>query len=284
LEGMGGEQSQIETSPSEHLASAGRAIVRAEGLAAELAAAISARAPTAESSGSQVDPRQRNRRRRGGKATVAVLQALLSEKPTAAFARADIDDSGDLTFDEWHLAFGGEGGVDSDVLPLLQHQSEVRSKKVFQPDAAHEVLHLVEPGRQWPHRLQAGLELGERDAAILVGVKFVKERPRPAGEKELPIDLAAIATHLNPGDMEAAWQEGLSDEVAHAFGKQLRLLQRAGGTMDAAQMNAKFADSTFEGDYGNLEEYLAGIEKHIGLAAVNVYDGMQIWENTMMLH
>ena len=41
--------------------------------------------------------------------------------------------------------------------------------------------------------------------------------------------------------MEAAWQEGLSDEVAHAFGKQLRLLQRAGGTMDVAQMNAKFA-------------------------------------------
>jgi hypothetical protein len=78
----------------------------------------------------------------------------------------------------------GDGGeVDGQLLlargpPLLQHQSEVRSKKVFQPDAAHEVLHLVEPGRQWPHRLQAGLELGERDAAILVGVKFVKERPQ----------------------------------------------------------------------------------------------------------
>ncbi len=62
---------------------------------------------------------------------------------------------------------------------------------------------------------------------------MLQER-RPAGEKELPIDLAAIATHLNSGNMEAAWQEGLSDEVAHAFGKQLRLLQRAGGTMDAA--------------------------------------------------
>ena len=74
--------------------------------------------------------------------------------------------------------------------------------------------------------------------------------------------------------MEAAWQEGLSDEVAHAFGKQLSLLQRAGGTMDAAQMNAKFAGSTFEGEYWNLEEYLAGIEKHIGLSAVNVYEGM----------
>ena len=116
---MGGGQSQRETSPSEHLASAARAIVRAEGLAAELAADISARAPTAESSGSQVDPRQRNRIRRGGKATVAVLQALLSENPTAAFARADIDGSGDLTFDEWHLAFGGEGGVEADVLRAL---------------------------------------------------------------------------------------------------------------------------------------------------------------------
>jgi hypothetical protein len=28
------------------------------------------------------------------------------------------------------------------------------------------------------HHLQAGLELGERDAAILVGVKFVNERPQ----------------------------------------------------------------------------------------------------------
>ena len=77
----------------------------------------------------------------------------------------------------------GFGEVDGQLLlvrgpPLLQHQSEVRSKKVFQPDAAHEALHLVEPGRQLPHRLQAGLKLGERDTAILVGVKFVKERPQ----------------------------------------------------------------------------------------------------------
>ena len=69
---------------------------------------------------------------------------------------------------------------------------------------------------------------------------MLQER-RPADEKELPIDLAAIATHLNTDDMQSAWQKGLADKVAHAFGKQLRLLQRAGGTMDVAQMNAKFA-------------------------------------------
>ena len=97
---------------------------------------------------------------------------------------------------------------------------------------------------------------------------------RPADEKELPIDLDAIAAHLNPGDMQAAWQKGLADDVALAFLKQLRLLQREGGTMDAAQMNAKFAGSTFEGAHGNLEEYLAGVEKHIGLTSVNMYDGM----------
>jgi hypothetical protein len=56
---------------------------------------------------------------------------------------------------------------------------------------------------------------------------------------------------------------------------QLRLLQREGGTMDAAQMNDKIAGS-FEGACWNLEEYLAGVEKHIGLAAVKMYEGMQM--------
>ena len=78
----------------------------------------------------------------------------------------------------------GDGGeVDGQLFlvrgqPLLQHQSEVGSNKVLQPDAAHDVFHHVEPGCQLPHRLKAGLELGDRDAAILVGVKFVKERPQ----------------------------------------------------------------------------------------------------------
>ena len=41
------------------------------------------------------------------------------QDPAAAFARADIDGSGDLTFDEWHLAFGVEEGVEADVLRAL---------------------------------------------------------------------------------------------------------------------------------------------------------------------
>ena len=237
---MGGGQSQRETSPSEHLASAARAIVRAEGLAAELAADISARAPSAESSGSQVHPRQRNRIRRGGKATVAVLQALLSENPTAAFARADIDGSGDLTFDEWHLACGGEEGVEADVLRALFDEFDADQNGCVSLAEFQAGLKTVRP-------LATGLD-EMKDLVRCIGLEdlfashlalMLQER-RPAGEKELPIDLAAIATHLNPGDMEAAWQEGLSDEVAHAFGKQLSLLQRAGGTMDAAQMNEKF--------------------------------------------
>jgi hypothetical protein len=39
--------------------------------------------------------------------------------PAAAFARADIDGSGDLDFDEWHRAFGGGNGVKADVLRAL---------------------------------------------------------------------------------------------------------------------------------------------------------------------
>jgi sirohydrochlorin ferrochelatase len=270
---LGGGQSQRETSPSEHLASAARAIVRAEGLAAELAADISARAPSAESSGSQVHPRQRNRIRRDGKATVAVLQALLSENPTAAFARADIDGSGDLTFDEWHLACGGEEGVEADVLRALFDEFDADQNGCVSLAEFQAGLKTVRPlatGLDEMKDLVRGIGLEDLFASHLA--LMLQER-RPAGEKELPIDLAAIATHLNPGDMQAAWQMGLSDEVAHAFRKQLRLLQRGGGTMDAAQMNAKFAGSTFEGAYENLEEYLAGIEKHIGLAAVNMYEG-----------
>jgi hypothetical protein len=49
-----------------------------------------------------------------------------------------------------------------------------------------------------------------------------------------------------------------------AFGKQLRLLQRAGGTMDAAQMKDKFAGSTFEGAYGNLEGTLLASRSILG--------------------
>ena len=66
---------------------------------------------------------------------------------------------------------------------------------------------------------------------------------RSCPSKKLPIEAAALATHLNPGDMEAAWQNGLADEVARAFEEQLRLFQLQGTAMDPAQMNSKFADS-----------------------------------------
>ena len=72
---------------------------------------------------------------------------------------------------------------------------------------------------------------------------FVRSIGLDADEKKLPIDPAAIATHLNPGDMKAAWQNGLADEVARAFEEQLRLFQLQGTAMDPAQMNSKFADS-----------------------------------------
>ena len=265
MEIFGGEQS-----PSEHLASVARALIRAEGLAAELAADISARAPAAESSGSEVDPRQNNRIRLGGKATAAVLQALLAENPTAAFARADIDSSDDLTFSEWHLAFGGEDGVEADVLRALFHEFDADQNgcvSIAEFQAGLKTVWQLVTGLDVMKDIVRGIGLEDLFASYLA--LMLQER-LPADEKELPIDLAGIATHLKPGDMQVAWQKGLSDEVAHAFNSQLGLLQCEGGTIDAAQMNAKFAGSTFEGAYGNLDEYLAGVEKHIGLAAVKM--------------
>jgi hypothetical protein len=114
------------------------------------------------------------------------------------------------------------------------------------------------------------------DDLVAAQLASMLQQRRPADEKKLPIDPAAIATHLNPGDMNAGWQYGLADEIARAFEEQLRLFQLQGTTMDPAQMNAKFADSTSEGAYGDIEEYLGGVEKHIGLAAVKVYEGMQM--------
>jgi len=105
---------------------------------------------------------------------------------------------------------------------------------------------------------------------------------RSCPSKKLPIEAAALATHLNPGDMEAAWQNGLADEVARAFEEQLRLFQLQGTAMDPAQMNAKFADSTSEGVYRDMEENLGGVEKHIGLAAANVYEGSAATLQTLM--
>lgn len=103
---------------------------------------------------------------------------------------------------------------------------------------------------------------------------------RPADEKELPLDAAAIATHWQPGDARAAWQDkGLEDEVARALEAQMGRLQRQleqGAALDAAQMNAKFAGSTFEGDYGDLQEHVDGVEKKIGLPALKIWEGMEM--------
>ena len=53
--------------------------------------------------------------------------------------------------------------------------------------------------------------------------KLVVGHLASADEKELPIDIDAIAAHLNPGDMQAAWHKGLADKFTLSFHK-LRLL------------------------------------------------------------
>ena len=96
---------------------------------------------------------------------------------------------------------------------------------------------------------------------------MLQER-RPADEKELPIDLAAIATNLNPGDMQAAWQKGLSDEVAHASRQQLRLLQRGGGTESSKFCNTNSAPTP----EGRSDDRLWGL-LFIGLSVM----GGKVW-------
>ena len=50
----------------------------------------------------------------------------------------------------------------------------------------------------------------------LVAAQLASFAAAPVDEKTLPIDPAAIATHYHPGDMKAAWQNDLADEVARA--------------------------------------------------------------------
>ncbi len=126
---------------------------------------------------------ERNRIRRGGKATVAVLQALLSENPTAAFARADIDGSGDLTFDEWHLACGGEEGVEADVLRALFDEFDADQNGCVSLAEFQAGLKTVRPlatGFDEMTVLVRGIGLEDLFASHLA--LMLQER-RPAGEK-----------------------------------------------------------------------------------------------------
>ena len=58
--------------------------------------------------------------------------------------------------------------------------------------------------------------------------------------------------------------------------RQLRRQLEQGAALDAAQMNAKFAGSTFEGDHGDLQEHVDGVEKKIGLPALKIWEGMEM--------
>jgi hypothetical protein len=116
-------------------------------------------------------------------------------EPTAAFARADIDGSGDLTFDEWHLAFGGEEGVEADVLRALfdefdADQNGCVSLAEFQ--AGLKTVRQLATGLDEMKGLVRGIRLEDLFASHLA--LMLQER-RPADEKELPIDLAETRRH-----------------------------------------------------------------------------------------
>ena len=72
---------------------------------------------------------------------------------------------------------------------------------------------------------------------------------------------------------------GRLGEVTRALTTQLLRLQlqlAQGADLDAAQMNAKFADSMFEGAYGDLQEHVDGAVKTIELPALQILDGMRL--------
>ena len=217
---------------------------------------------------------------RGGASTVAVLQALLAEDPAAAFARADLDGSGDLTLDEWERAFGAEEGVDAGALRALFHDFDADQDGRVSLAEFQAGLQAARPSAGGLDVLRGFVRNLELEGLLASRLAVQLQARRPADEKELPLDAAAIATHWQPGDARAAWQDkGLEDEVARALEAQVSRLQRQlaqGAALDAAQMNAKFAGSTFEGDYGDLQEHVDGVEKKIGLPALKIWEAMKM--------
>ena len=217
---------------------------------------------------------------RGGASTVAVLQALLAEDPAAAFARADIDGSGDLTLDEWERAFGAEEGVDAGALRALFHDFDADQDGRVSLAEFQAGLQAARPSAGGLDVLRGFVRNLELEGRLVSRLAVQLQARRPADEKELPLDAAAIATHWQPGDARAAWQDkGLEDEVARALEAQMGRLQQQleqGAALDAAQMNAKFAGSTFEGDYGDLQEHVDGVEKKIGLPALKIWEAMEM--------
>ena len=214
---------------SDRLSAAQRHLGTANRLVEEIGAVLAAvggRGPAAAGGRAQ-SARRADPIPRGGASTVAVLQALLAEDPAAAFARADIDGSGDLTLDEWERAFGAEEGVDAGALRALFHDFDADQD-------GHVSLAEFQAGLQAARPSAGGLDVLrgfvrnlELEGLLASRLAVLLQARRPADEKELPLDAAAIATHWRPGDAIAAWQdEGLEDEVARALEAQVSRLQR----------------------------------------------------------
>ena len=105
---------------------------------------------------------------------------------------------------------------------------------------------------------------------------------RPAQEKALPVDASAIKKHLREDDLFGVLLTGhddLSDQMARAFAEKLRRVN-AQQTPSESEIHAKFTldsdDSTFDGQFGDLDEYLEGVTERVGLPAKSIYNSVEI--------
>ena len=203
---------------------------------------------------------------------VRCLRQMLAKNPTETFARADVDGSGDLSFEEWERAFGDQ--VDSAALKVLfdEMDSNKDGKVSWQEfkDGLDSVPTVGELDviKGVLHRLQLDDLFAENLLPIL--------RARKKGGKEFTTN--DVREHLQPEDISAAWQ-GAKKAAEEKLGEHLEALrQDEEAVVGAQEMNLKFAASSdvFEAMYGKFREFLGGVAEQVGLPAVKLYNGMKI--------
>ena len=220
---------------------------------------------------------------RMGQSTATVLQSLLEGIPEDTFAHPDIDGSSGvashtsgLTPEDWQRALGAEEGIDKDELQALFHEFDADKSGRVSLAQFKAGLQTLQPRVGELDVLKGVLRNVDLNNMLASRLAVILSKKRAAQEQGLSLDTHAICRYLTPDDISTAWQEGLSDDLKQGVREQLHMIQQGEAVPNASTMNAKFADTTFEGHYGNLDEFLAGITEKVGLPAQSVYAGMEM--------
>ena len=205
-----------------------------------------------------------------------LLDAALAQEPREIFERAGKAAGEQLSFRDLQLAFGSERN--EEVLRALfedfdTDQNSHVSIDEFKTGLQHLRLLMAE------HDILDGvvdsLGLGEIFKRSLA--QFVRQR-RHVDDKTVPIDAPidadAVAKYLREADLEAALQNCVPG-VRPPLLRELALLLSQ-DQVPALETNTKFVPGTFEGVFGDMEEFRRGVIDIVGLPAARLWEAMKL--------